>query len=128
MEKILAFNASVGIRDLDRQLHREGFQVRFLDATTTTNFQFLEASAAVVIGVHNEWAEIAQNLCFEARRSDQDVWILVISPRTDAATKARFLDLGADDYMEEPVAAEELIARLRGAIRRRTARANGASV
>lgn len=127
MQKILAFNASPAICELSEQLDAEGLQLRTLDATNASKLQPLENPAAVIISSHNEW-EDAQNLCAEIRRSDWELPVLVISERTDPATKAWFLDLGADDYLEEPFVAEELIARLRSIIRRRTTRTNSASL
>ncbi len=45
--------------------------------------------------------------------------IIVLSSRTDEAGKVRALDLGADDYVTKPFGAEELLARLRTALRHR---------
>jgi two-component system, OmpR family, KDP operon response regulator KdpE len=45
--------------------------------------------------------------------------IIVLSSRTDEAGKVRALDLGADDYVTKPFGVEELLARLRTALRHR---------
>ena len=44
--------------------------------------------------------------------------VLVVSGRTDAADKVEALDAGADDYVTKPFDMEELLARVRSAIRR----------
>ena len=44
--------------------------------------------------------------------------ILVLSARKDSSDKVEALDLGADDYVTKPFAMDELLARLRAAIRR----------
>jgi two-component system KDP operon response regulator KdpE len=44
--------------------------------------------------------------------------IVVLSARTDTAEKVRALDAGADDYVTKPFGMDELLARLRAAIRR----------
>ena len=44
--------------------------------------------------------------------------IIVLSARTDSADKVQALDVGADDYVTKPFGMDELLARLRAAIRR----------
>ena len=45
--------------------------------------------------------------------------IIVLSSRTDEAGKVQALDLGADDYVTKPFGVEELLARIRAALRHR---------
>jgi two-component system KDP operon response regulator KdpE len=45
--------------------------------------------------------------------------VIVLSVRNDEKEKVRALDLGADDYMTKPFGMEELIARVRTALRHR---------
>ena len=45
--------------------------------------------------------------------------IIVLSSRTDEAGKVSALDLGADDYVTKPFGMDELLARLRAALRHR---------
>lgn len=47
--------------------------------------------------------------------------ILVLSSRSDEADKVRALDLGADDYVSKPFGVDELMARMRTALRHRLA-------
>jgi two-component system KDP operon response regulator KdpE len=51
-------------------------------------------------------------------RSDSKVPILVLSARGEESDKVRALDLGADDYIAKPFGPEELLARIRVALRR----------
>ncbi|MET9630878.1 response regulator [Lentzea sp. NPDC006480] len=44
--------------------------------------------------------------------------IIVLSARTDSADKVDALDAGADDYVTKPFGMDELLARLRSAVRR----------
>jgi two-component system KDP operon response regulator KdpE len=46
--------------------------------------------------------------------------ILVLSAREDEASKVAALDAGADDYVTKPFGMDELLARLRAALRRAT--------
>jgi two-component system KDP operon response regulator KdpE len=45
--------------------------------------------------------------------------IIVLSSRADEAGKVKALDLGADDYLTKPFGVEELLARIRAALRHR---------
>ena len=45
--------------------------------------------------------------------------IIVLSSRADEAGKVRALDLGADDYVTKPFGVDELLARIRAALRHR---------
>src|ERR1700689_4213511 len=44
--------------------------------------------------------------------------VIVLSARTDSSDKVVALDAGADDYMTKPFGMDELLARLRAAVRR----------
>ena len=44
--------------------------------------------------------------------------IIVLSGRTDSTDKVEALDAGADDYVTKPFGVEELLARMRAAVRR----------
>ncbi|HWE89586.1 MAG TPA: response regulator [Pseudonocardiaceae bacterium] len=51
--------------------------------------------------------------------------IIVLSARTDSTDKVRALDAGADDYVTKPFGMDELLARLRAAVRRSATGAEG---
>ena len=53
------------------------------------------------------------------RRQGSTVPVIVLSSRTDEPGKVEALDLGADDYVTKPFGMEELLARLRAALRHR---------
>jgi two-component system KDP operon response regulator KdpE len=55
-------------------------------------------------------------------RSWSQIPILVLSARVQEAEKVRALDAGADDYVTKPFGTEELLARIRAAVRREQAR------
>ncbi len=55
----------------------------------------------------------------EQLRTTSQVPIIVLSVRTDEQGKVRALDLGADDYVSKPFGMEELMARIRAALRHR---------
>lgn len=50
-------------------------------------------------------------------RADSTVPVIVLSARTDSVDKVEALDLGADDYVTKPFGMQELLARVRVALR-----------
>ncbi len=54
----------------------------------------------------------------QLREDGADVPIIVVSGERSEAAKVRALDLGADDYLEKPFGKQELLARIRAAMRR----------
>ena len=57
------------------------------------------------------------DLLRQIRARREDVPIVVLSSRGDEAAKVEALDLGADDYVTKPFGMEELLARIRTALR-----------
>ncbi len=55
----------------------------------------------------------------QLREQGSTIPIVVLSSRADEAGKVRALDLGADDYVTKPFGMDELLARLRTALRHR---------
>ncbi|HEY2068142.1 MAG TPA: response regulator transcription factor [Rhizomicrobium sp.] len=55
----------------------------------------------------------------QLRGQGSAVPIIVLSSRTDEAGKVKALDLGADDYVTKPFGMDELLARIRAAVRHR---------
>lgn len=59
-------------------------------------------------------------LCRKLRQVS-DVPIIVLSVRGEEKTKVKALDTGADDYVTKPFSIDELLARIRAALRRQPA-------
>jgi len=117
---------SVNFPDLPKQLIQHllagDFRLVPLERITADSL-FSPSQAAAVLIRFRDGLSTAENVCIEIKKLAPDMPLIVISPNTDTATKVRLLDLGADDYVEEPFAPEELIARLRSVIRSRSLRA-----
>lgn len=60
------------------------------------------------------------DICRDIRSFKPDVFILMLTARTDEASKVAGLTLGADDYVTKPFSLAELIARVRTLLRRST--------
>jgi two-component system, OmpR family, response regulator MprA len=65
-------------------------------------------------------------VCRRLRSSGDDLPILVLTARDAVSDRVAGLDAGADDYLPKPFALEELLARLRALLRRRTPEPGGA--
>jgi two-component system, OmpR family, KDP operon response regulator KdpE len=55
----------------------------------------------------------------QLRDSGSPIPIIVLSSRADEAGKVKSLDMGADDYVTKPFGVDELLARIRTALRHR---------
>jgi two-component system, OmpR family, KDP operon response regulator KdpE len=109
------------LRSLRAALESHGYRVR----SATTGLIALEECAAerpdVVLldlalpGL--DGVEVCRRL-----RSWSRVPIVVLSARVHESEKVRALDAGADDYVTKPFGTEELLARIRAALRREQAR------
>jgi len=64
----------------------------------------------------------------EAVRLWSDVPVIVLSARHQSATKVAALDAGADDYITKPFGIDELLARIRAALRRASSDPNAGIV
>jgi len=60
----------------------------------------------------------------EQLRTFSQIPVIVLTARDHQADKVRVLDAGADDYVTKPFDPEELLARIRAALRRRPTAAN----
>lgn len=60
-----------------------------------------------------------------AIRECSDVSIIVLTVKNEESDKVKALDAGADDYVVKPFSKEELLARIRAAMRRTTAAVAG---
>ncbi|MGH9844552.1 MAG: response regulator transcription factor, partial [Blastocatellia bacterium] len=65
-------------------------------------------------------------LCRRLRRQSQ-LPIIVLSVKGEEQTKVKALDAGADDYITKPFGMDELLARIRAALRRAPAPVEGQS-
>ena len=65
-------------------------------------------------------------VCEEARKKGVDIPIIMLTARDDVSDKVGGFDVGADDYMTKPFAIEELIARMKVALKK-SSKANESS-
>jgi DNA-binding response OmpR family regulator len=61
--------------------------------------------------------ESGLELLRKLRLRDQSMPVIILTARSDVADKVRGLDIGANDYVTKPFAFDELLARIRAALR-----------
>ena len=95
----------------------------------TQGYQTLDApNAEAALGLMSEAPDLVildlglpdmqgLDLLRRIRAHRENIPIVVLSSRGDEAAKVEALDLGADDYVTKPFGMEELLARMRAAIR-----------
>lgn len=106
---------------------RINLSARGYDVSTAANGQeALQVAAAArpdVVVLDLGLPDIDGATVIEGLRGWTSVPIIVLSARTDSGDKVSALDAGADDYVTKPFGMDELLARLRAAVRRASAAA-----
>lgn len=115
--KVLVIDDEPPIRKLLRMgLSTQGYQV--LEASNGKNALGMLGEHPDIIILDLGLPDIdGHELLASLRSRAEAVPIVVLSSRGDEAGKVRALDLGADDYITKPFGMEELLARIRAALR-----------
>src|SRR5262245_32670656 len=107
-------------RVLRTVLSSHGYQVRTAAEGESALTNFKEWSPELVITdlamPHMDGVELCRRI-----RDMSAVPIIVLSVKGEERTKVEALDSGADDYVTKPFGMDELLARVRAALRRRGA-------
>jgi two-component system, OmpR family, KDP operon response regulator KdpE len=119
--KVLIVDDEPPIRKLLRMgLSTQGYEI--LDATNgKTALALLEEKPDLIILDLGLPDMQGLDLLAAIRARNEAVPIVVLSSRGDESVKVRALDLGADDYLTKPFGMEELLARMRAALRHQLA-------
>ena len=115
--KVLVIDDEPPIRKLLRMgLSTQGYAVLEAPNGKTALDLLAEAPGLVILDLGlPDMAEL--DLLSTIRARNDSVPIVVLSSRGDEAGKVQALDLGADDYVTKPFGMEELLARMRTALR-----------
>lgn len=119
MPKILIIEDEIKIsRFLELELLHEGYEVIIvsngrdgLDMATNEKFDLiiLDLMIPLLSGI-----EVCRRI-----RKTSDIAIIMLTAKDDISDKVMGLDSGADDYLTKPFAIEELLARIRVALKRK---------
>jgi two-component system, OmpR family, KDP operon response regulator KdpE len=114
-------------RVLKTVLTSQGYQVRTAAEGESAMSSFTEWRPELVITDLYMPRMDGVELCRRIR-AVSGVPIIVLSVKGEERTKVEALDSGADDYVTKPFGTDELLARVRAALRRGGATAEGASL
>ncbi len=104
---------------IQMELEHQGHQVKIA----------LDGREGLKLALEGEWSVILLDIMLpllngyevcKQVRGQKDTPILLLTAKDEIQDKVFGLDLGADDYLTKPFAMEELMARIRAVLRRRT--------
>lgn len=119
--RILVVDDDKAVRDsLRRSLAFNGYQVDLAeDGQVALDKMLTDRPDALVLDVMMPRVD-GLEVCRRLRSAGDALPILVLTARDAVSDRVAGLDAGADDYLPKPFALEELLARLRALLRRRT--------
>jgi two-component system, OmpR family, response regulator len=121
MTRVLVIEDEPRLRELvTRTLRHEGYEVQAVDDGADGYAEARTGSYdAIVLDVMLPTMS-GLEICLRLRRNRVDTPILMLTARDAVEDRVAGLDSGADDYLVKPFAFEELLARLRVVLRRRS--------
>jgi len=115
--RVLVVDDEPPIRKLLRMgLNAHGYQILEAPNAKTALDLLAEAPDLIILDLGLPDAH-GHELLKTIRARDERVPIVVLSSRGDESGKVQALDLGADDYVTKPFGMDELLARMRAALR-----------
>ncbi|MBM7484819.1 two-component system KDP operon response regulator KdpE [Bradyrhizobium sp. GM2.2] len=115
--KVLVIDDEPPIRKLLRMgLSTQGYEILEASNGKTALEKLSEDPALIILDLGLPDIQ-GHELLRTIRARNEAVPIVVLSSRGDEAGKVQALDLGADDYLTKPFGMDELLARLRAALR-----------
>lgn len=121
MIKILIVEDEVKIaRFLELELKHEGYEVILAHNGRDGLMKALEPDVTLVL-LDVMLPELNGMEVCRRIRMESEVPVIILTARDQTMDKVMGLDIGADDYITKPFAIEELLARIRSALKRRRA-------
>jgi len=115
--KVLVIDDEPPIRKLLRMgLSTQGYEILEASNGKIALEKLIEEPALIILDLGLPDIQ-GHELLRTIRARNESVPIVVLSSRGDEAGKVQALDLGADDYLTKPFGMDELLARLRAALR-----------
>jgi two-component system, OmpR family, KDP operon response regulator KdpE len=97
-------------------LLRADYQVRYAASDSSAlKIAVVETPSAILL---TQDSDNVQEICSSIRRIAPSVPLFVIGREGNVDIRVKFFQADADDYIREPFSSDELIARIRSAVRR----------
>lgn len=123
MDRILVVEDDRAVQKaLKRLFEAEGFVVQITSDGRSALEAFRAATPGAVVLDLRLPALSGRDVCQEIKQHAPTLPIIVLSAASDVSDKVLLLELGADDYVTKPFSPRELLARVRAALRRTTAK------
>ena len=106
------------VRFLELELQHEGYEVESA-YNGRTGLEMIISGGYDLVLLDVMLPEISGFEVLRRIRQDKDIPVIMLTAKDDVTDKVKGLDLGADDYVTKPFAIEELLARVRGALRKK---------
>lgn len=106
-------------RYLELELEHEGYSVAIAYDGKTGLEKALEPFLDLIV-LDLMLPELSGIEVLRRLRKESDIPVIMLTAKDDISDKVMGLDMGADDYITKPFAIEELLARIRTALRRNT--------
>ena len=117
--KILLISDDESARDTIGGMLESENLIPILASDAPTGFEQAIRAQPQLVVVDLQWPSTANvELCKQARASQLQVPIIVLSPIGGELDKVLLLETGADDYVVKPFSLRELLARIRALLRR----------
>ena len=127
-EIVLLVGSSNPPQSLTNLLLNAGFEVKSVaGAAVASSFDGSEMPGAILLSL-DPFEVPPLSTFLRVKRLAPDTAVIVLSANTDVRTKVHLLELGADDYIQEPFEPLELLARVRSFVRRTKLRTSCSAV
>ncbi len=106
------------VRFLELELQHEGYEVKSA-YNGRTGLEVIMSGGYDLVLLDVMLPEISGFEVLRRIRQEKEIPVIMLTAKDDVTDKVKGLDLGADDYVTKPFAIEELLARVRGALRKK---------
>ena len=106
------------VRFLELELRHEGYEAESA-YNGRTGLEMIMSGGYDLVLLDVMLPEISGFEVLRRIRQEKEIPVIMLTAKDDVTDKVKGLDLGADDYVTKPFAIEELLARVRGALRKK---------